>query len=110
MFSLLDGFSSYNQVLVTKDDHLKNTFHTKWGTYAYHGMIFGLINMGDTFQRAINIAFKGLIGKSVVVYLENVTIYSNKRSYHLQHLREIFERCKRYGISLNPKEKYIKDF
>jgi hypothetical protein len=84
MLSLLDGFSSYNQVLVSHDDQLKTTFRTKWGTYAYKKMPFGLINIGETFQRAMDIAFKGMIGDCVVVYLDDVTIFSKdrKRSYN----------------------------
>jgi hypothetical protein len=61
MFSLLDGFSGYNQVLVAELDRLKTTFRMKWGTYAYHRIPFGLINIGDTFQREMDIDFKGLI-------------------------------------------------
>ena len=49
MLSLLDAFSEYNQVLVAKEDHLKMTFQTKWGTYAYDKMPFGLINARATF-------------------------------------------------------------
>ena len=49
MLSLLDGFSRYNQVLVAKEDRLKTTFRTKWGTYAYDKIPFGLINVGATF-------------------------------------------------------------
>ena len=49
MLSLLDGFSRYNQVLVAKEDRLKTTFQTKWGTYAYDKMPFRLINDGATF-------------------------------------------------------------
>ena len=48
LLSLLDGFSKYNQVLVENEDHLKITFRTKWGTYAYDKMPFGLINAGAT--------------------------------------------------------------
>ena len=76
MLSLLDGFFGYNQVLVAKEDHLKTTFQTKWGTYAYVNMPFGLINVGTTFQHAMDIAFRGLLNKSVVVYLDDITIYS----------------------------------
>ena len=49
MLSLLDGFSGYNQVLVSKEDRLKATFRTKWGTYAYDKIPFRLINAGATF-------------------------------------------------------------
>ena len=44
LFSLLDGFFGYNQVLVAEEDWLKNTFRTKWGTFVYRRMPFGLIN------------------------------------------------------------------
>ena len=73
--SFLDGFLGYNQVLVHPDDQLKTTFRTKWGTYEYHKMPFGLINAGATFQRAMDIAFKGLVNKSVVIYLDDITVY-----------------------------------
>ena len=106
LMSFLDGFSGYNQVLVHLDDQLKTTFRTKWGT-AYRKMPFGLINAGATFQRAMDIAFKGLVNKSVVIYLDDITVYSKKRSDHLKDLKQIFQRCLRYGISLNPKKSFF---
>jgi hypothetical protein len=104
LFSLLDGFSGYNQVLVAEPDRLKTTFQTKWGTYAYRRIPFGLMNTGATFHRVMDIYFKGLIGQSVVVYLDDVTVYSKKREDHPKHLKQIFEWCRKYGISLNPKK------
>ena len=67
LFSLLDGFSGYSQVLVAEEDRLKTTFRTKRGTFAYRKMPFGLINARATFQRAMDIAFRGLFCRSVVV-------------------------------------------
>eukprot|EP00253_Pinus_taeda_P028659 PITA_28659 len=55
----------------------------------------------------MDIAFKGLINKTVVVYLDNITIFSKERSNHLHDLNQIFQRCKRYGISLNPKKSFF---
>ena len=75
MFSLPDGFSGYNQVLVSTAYQLKTTFRTPWGTYAYKKMPFGLINAGATFQRAMDAAFRGMINHSVVVYLDDVTVF-----------------------------------
>ena len=49
LFSLLDGFSGYNQVLVAEEDRLKASFRTRWGTFSYRRMPFGLINDGATF-------------------------------------------------------------
>jgi ribonuclease HI len=102
--SLLDGFSGYNQVLMSPSDQLKTTFRTPWGTYAYRKMPFGLINAGATFQRAMDIAFRGLINHSVVVYLDDVTVYSKNKDDHLAHLRAVLLRCRKYDISLNPKK------
>jgi hypothetical protein len=90
IFSLLDGFSGYNQVLVSKEDQLKTTFQTKWGTFIYKHMPFGLINTGATFQREMHVAFQGLISKCVVVNLDEVTVYSNNIEEHIQHLTQIF--------------------
>ena len=67
MFSLLDGFSRYNQVLVAPEDRLKITFRTKCETYTYQKIPFGLINAGAIFQRAMDIDFRGLLGIYVVV-------------------------------------------
>ena len=55
--SLLDGFSGYNQILVHPDDKLKTTFTTPWGTFMYLKILFGLMNVGATFQRAMDISF-----------------------------------------------------
>lgn len=94
-------------MLVHPDDQLKTTFTTKWGTYTYQKMPFSLINAGATFQRAMDIAFKGLVNKSIVIYLYDITAYSKKRSNHLRDLKQIFQRCLRYGISLNPKKSFF---
>jgi len=67
-------------------------------------MPFSLINTGSTFQRDIDIAFHGMINKVIVVYLDNVTVYSKNRNDHLSHLKQIFKHCRKYGISLNPKK------
>eukprot|EP00253_Pinus_taeda_P020112 PITA_20112 len=62
---------------------------------------------GATFQRAMDTAFRGLINRTVVVYLDDITVFSKERSNHLHDLNQIFQRCKRYGISLNPKKSFF---
>ena len=104
LLSLLDGFFRYNRELVAKEDHLKMTFRIKWGTYAYDKIHFGPINVGETFQWAMDIAFRGLINRSVVVYLDDIIVYSRNQCDHIPELKEIFEQCQWYVISLNPKK------
>jgi hypothetical protein len=50
----------------------------------------------------MDVSFRGLINNCLVVYLDDVTIYSKNKADHIAHLTQIFERCKKYGISLNP--------
>jgi hypothetical protein len=83
MLSLLDRFSSYDQVLISQPYHINTTFRMKWGTYTYHKMPFGLISVGATFQREMDIAFIGLINKSMVFYLYDDTIFSKNRKYSI---------------------------
>ena len=72
---MLDGFSSYNQVAVHPEDQEKTTFTTPWGTFMYAKMPFGLMNVGATFQRAMDIAFAEEKDKYVVIYLDDITVY-----------------------------------
>jgi hypothetical protein len=67
-------------------------------------MPFGLSNAGATFQRAMQIAFDDLIGNIIQVYLDDLTVYSKNRSDHFDHLKQVFLRCRKFGMSLNPKK------
>ena len=102
--SLLDGFLGYNQVLVLPKDQLKTTFTTPWGRFMYVKMHFGPVNAGATFQRAMDIAFSEEKGHVIVIYLADITVYSKTDEEHLKHLRRVFEKCRRLGLSLNPKK------
>ena len=103
---MMDGFSGYNQVAVFPEDQKKTAFTTPWGTFMYARMPFGLINAGATFQREMDIAFVGEQDKFLVVYLDDITVFSKNDDEHIEHLRRTFEKCRRYGLSLNP-QKYL---
>jgi hypothetical protein len=62
------------------------------------------MNAGETFQRAMDIEFVEEKDKFIVIYLDDITVYSNSDSEHLQHLKQVFEKCRKFGISLNPKK------
>jgi hypothetical protein len=76
IMSLLDGFSGYNQIKVKRIDRYKTTFTTHWGTFSYERMSFVLSNASATFQRTMQINFDYLFGKTIQVYLNDLTIYS----------------------------------
>jgi hypothetical protein len=96
--SMLDGFSSYNQVLVAKEDRPKTLFVTPWGTYAYVKIPFGLKNVGSTFQREMDHTFKDFIEMFMDDYQDDLKFYSKSREIHIKHLKNIFERCRMYGV------------
>ena len=52
----------------------------------------------------MGIDFRGVIGHSVVVYLADVVVFSKKIKAHMFHPKHLFDHCKKYGISLNPKK------
>ena len=70
----------------------------------YVKMPFGLMNDGATFQRAMDIAFSEELGFFIIIYLDDATVFSKIDEEHLEHLRKVFEKCRKFGISLNPKK------
>ena len=70
----------------------------------YVKMPFGLMNAGATFQRAMDIAFSEDIGYFIIIYLDDIIVFSNIDKEHLIQLRNVFEKCRRFGLSLNPKK------
>jgi hypothetical protein len=88
--SMIDGFSGYNQIFVLPEDREKTTFTTPWGTFMYAKIPFGLMNAGETFQRAMDIAFIGEKDKFVVIYLDDITVFSRSDKEHCCHLRKVF--------------------
>jgi ribonuclease HI len=105
--SMIDGFSGYNQIAVNEKDKEKTAFTTPWGTFMYEKMPFGLMNAGATFQRAMDIAFVGERDRFVVIYLDDLTVFSKSDEDHLIHLQQTFEKCRKFGLSLNPKKSHF---
>lgn len=101
--SMLDGFSGYNQILVSQENKETTTFTMQWGTFMYVKINFGLINAGATFQRAMNLAFVGNVNKFIVIYLDDLIVFSESDAKHIKHLKKAFHKCRKFEISHNPK-------
>lgn len=102
--SMLDGFLGYNQVEVSPNDQHKTSFTTLWGIFSYRKMPFGFINASSMFQGAMNLAFYDVMGKFIIFYLDDLTIFSKKCQENFNHLKKVLERCRQHGISLNSKK------
>jgi len=72
----------------------------------YVKMPFGLMNLGASFHRATDISFSDEKDRFIIIYLDGITVFSKTNEGHLLHLRSVSEKCRKYGISLNPK-KYV---
>lgn len=69
MYSFLDGFSRYNQVIMDLEDKVKTSFITKWGTYSYKVIPFGLKYVGAIYQITRTMVFHDMIHKEMEVHV-----------------------------------------
>ncbi|KAG8474563.1 hypothetical protein CXB51_031307 [Gossypium anomalum] len=102
LFSFMDGFSGYNQIKMHLKDMDKTTFITLWGTFCYKVMPFGLKNVGATYQRAMVNLFHDMMHKDLEVYVDDMIAKSRTEKEHIEVLRRLFLRLKKFQLQLNP--------
>lgn len=104
IFTKLDALSGYHQIKMREEDVEKTAFACREGLFEFFRMPFGLVNAPATFQRAINKVLSKFLNKSVMVYMDDVIIYSKTEKEHDVHVKEVLEALKEAGLQLN-KEK-----
>ncbi|KAK3570304.1 hypothetical protein QTP86_017185 [Hemibagrus guttatus] len=98
MFTKLDLRSAYNLVRIRKGDKWKTTFHTTHGHYEYRVMPFGLTNAPTVFQALINGVFQDLLGKWVIVYIDDILVYSKSLEEQVLHVREVLSHLQQHHL------------
>lgn len=86
----MDYFSGYNQLAIAKEDKLKTTFTTTFGTYAYHVMPFGLCNAPATYQRFMHESFRDDLEEFLKIFMDDLGL-GTEREKHLRSLAYVFE-------------------
>ena len=86
--------SGYYQVKVFPEHVERTAFRTHYGHYQWKVMPFGLTNAPATFQRAMNYVFREYLGKFVVIFLDDILVYSKTEAEHLEHLRLVLDALK----------------
>ncbi|KAF8748606.1 hypothetical protein RHS01_10699 [Rhizoctonia solani] len=89
VFTKLDLRWGYNNVQVKEGDEWKTAFRTKYGLYKSLVMTFGLTNAPAAFQHFMNKLFKDLLDVCVIIYLDDILIYSKDDATHTQHVHEV---------------------
>ena len=98
----LDLTSEYWQVRIADKDVSKTAFNTRYGKYEFLVMSFGLTNAPSTFQSLMNSILRPYIDKFVLVYLDDILIYSNTPEEHREHLWLVLEALRRHKLYARP--------
>uniref|UniRef100_A0A8C5BVU7 Gypsy retrotransposon integrase-like protein 1 n=1 Tax=Gadus morhua TaxID=8049 RepID=A0A8C5BVU7_GADMO len=99
-FTTLDLASGYNQVPVTEQDKSKTAFCTPFGLFEFNRMPFGLCNAPSTFQRLMQRMFGDQQCQSLLLYLDDIVVFSSSVSQHLQRLEVVLSRLQREGLKV----------
>lgn len=98
IYTKIDLRGAYNLLRIAKGDEWKTAFRTRYGHYEYLVMPFGLTNAPASFQHLMNHNFHDMLDKFVIIYLDDILIYSNNEEEHIEHVKQVLQRLREVGL------------
>jgi hypothetical protein len=98
VFSKVDLRSGYHQLKIRESDILKTAFITRYGLYEYTVMSFGLTNAPAYFMYLMNKVLMESLDKFVVVFINDILIYSNDEEEHEKHLHSVLQKLRHHQL------------
>ena len=102
LYTTIDLRHAYHLVRVADGDEWKTAFRTRYGSFEWRVMPFGLSNAPAAFQRFMNDIFIDLLDVHVIIYLDDILIYSDNPADHRKHVREVLRRLRKHGLYARP--------
>jgi hypothetical protein len=104
IYTKIDLRHAYHLVCIREGDEWKTTFRTKYGSFEWLVMPFGLSNAPGAFQRFMNDIFADMLDVCVVVYLDDILIYSADKTTHHKQVKEVLRRLRKHGLYAKPEK------
>jgi hypothetical protein len=103
-YTKIDLRHAYHLVRIAEGEEWKTAFHTRYGSFEWLVMPFGLSNAPAAFQHFMNDIFGDLLDVCVIVYLDDILIYSDDMSQHKKHVKEVLHRLQKHGLYANARK------
>ena len=97
-FTKIDLYSGYHQIRIKPEDVHKTAFRTRYGHYEFLVLPFGLTNAPATFMTLMNDIFREQLDQFVVIYLDDILVYSKTKNEHSQHVKEVLGILRKHRL------------